>query len=59
MDQNRKEKTENKKRTDKKYKQSFLDEDRFLKKAQKKQFQQKKREIVEDDDSWKNWQDQD
>jgi hypothetical protein len=56
MDDNRKEKIENKKKIDKKYRQSFVDDDNMLRKAQKKQFQQKKREIIEDDDSWKNWE---
>ena len=56
MEPERKHKTENKKKFDKKYKYNFIDDDKIIKKEQSKQFRQKKREIYEDDDSWKDWE---
>lgn len=56
MEPERKQKTENKKRFDKKYKYNFIDDEKIIKKEQSKQFRQKKREIYEEDDSWKDWE---
>lgn len=55
MEPERKQKTQNKKYFDKKYKSNFVDDDKLIRKAQTKQFRQKKREIYEEDESWKDW----
>jgi phage terminase small subunit len=49
MDQERKQKINNKKYFDKKYKRSFVDDEKFLKKEQQKIFKQKKRQIIDQD----------
>lgn len=51
MEPEKKRDIENKKLFDKKYKQKFIDDDYLIKKAQKKQFKQKKQQMF-DDDSW-------
>jgi hypothetical protein len=55
MEPEKKQKIEYKKRFDKKYKSNFIDDEKIIKKEQSKQFRQKKREIYEDDNSWKDW----
>jgi len=55
MEPEKKQKIEYKKRFDKKYKSNFIDDEKTIKKEQSKQFRQKKRQIYEEDDSWKDW----
>lgn len=55
MEPEKKQKIEHKKRFDKKYKSNFIDDEKIFKKQQSKQFRQKKRQIYEDDNSWKDW----
>jgi hypothetical protein len=51
MESDKKKDIYNKKSIDKKYKNKFVDDDNVIKKAQKKQFKQKKQQII-DEDSW-------
>lgn len=56
MEPEKKQKIEYKKRFDKKYKSNFIDDEKTIKKEQSKQFRQKKRELYEEDESWKDWE---
>lgn len=51
MEPEKKRDVQNKKIFDKKYKSKFVDDDHLIKKAQKKQFKQKKQQMF-DNDSW-------
>lgn len=49
MEPEKKKDIQNKKTFDRKYKSKFIDDDKLIKKAQKKQFKQKKQQILEED----------
>lgn len=51
MEPEKKKDIQNKKDFDKKYKRKFIDDDNVIKKAQKKQFKQKRQQMF-DEDSW-------
>jgi hypothetical protein len=49
MEHEDKQKIQYKKNLDKKYRKSDIDEEKFISRQQKKQFKQKKRQIIEED----------
>ena len=45
----------NKRKYNKKTEKSFFDDDKVYYSKLNKQFKHKKKQIIEEDDSWKNW----
>lgn len=49
--------TNHKRKHNKKTEKSYFDDDKVYHSKLNKQFKQRKKQIIEDDDSWQDWQD--